>query len=289
MFVSAFTFAKNAVLFDYPVKEAILSVLPICDEIIVLVGDCEDGTLELVSSINDPKIKIYRSIWNATLREGGKVLADETNKAFAYVDKRSDWVIYIQADECLHENSHAAVLNTMRNCLQNQNIEGLLVDFVHFYGSYDYVGDSPRWYRKEIRIIRNNPKIESYKDAQGFRIDGRKLRVNDSGGIYHHYGWVKHPNVQKLKQKEVNKLWHDDNWIETHIGAAEAFDYGNIDSLKHFAGSHPQVIQQRIQRINWHFDFDPTKRKLNFKYRLKLIVEKLFGFRPGEYKNYTKI
>jgi hypothetical protein len=103
MKVSGFTFVKNAVQFSYPIVEAITSILPVCDEFIVSVGDCEDGTLELIQSIDSPKIKIIRSVWDNSLREGGKVLAVETNKALDAVSPDSDWAFYIQGDEVVHE------------------------------------------------------------------------------------------------------------------------------------------------------------------------------------------
>ena len=103
MKTSGFTFVRNAVKYDYPVVEAITSILPLCDEMIVLAGDSEDDTLELIQSIKSPKIKIYRSVWDDSLRTGGKVFAVETNKAFDLVSSDSDWAFYIQADEIIHE------------------------------------------------------------------------------------------------------------------------------------------------------------------------------------------
>ena len=82
MKVSGFTFVRNAIKYDYPVVEAIRSLLPICDEFIVAVGNSEDDTRNLVLSIGDPKIRIVDTIWDDSMREGGKVLAIETNKAF---------------------------------------------------------------------------------------------------------------------------------------------------------------------------------------------------------------
>ncbi len=48
MKVSGFTFVRNAIKYDYPVVEAIKSILPICDEVVVAVGNSEDETLELI-------------------------------------------------------------------------------------------------------------------------------------------------------------------------------------------------------------------------------------------------
>jgi hypothetical protein len=68
----------------------------------------------------------------------------------------------------------------------------LLLNYRHFYGSYDYIATSSHWYKNEIRIIKNNVNIYSYKDAQGFRKgDNEKLNVKPVDAFVHHYGWVK--------------------------------------------------------------------------------------------------
>jgi len=175
MKVSGFSFIRNAVEFDYPIVEAIQSVLPICDEFVVALGLCEDGTLELLQSISSPKLKIIHTTWDEGLREGGRVLAEETNKAFRAIQKESDWCFYIQGDEVLHEKYHDTVKKAMEENLHDRKIDGLLFKYLHFYGSYDYVGTSSRWYRHEIRVVRNNPSIYSFRDAQGFRMGNNKM------------------------------------------------------------------------------------------------------------------
>ena len=45
MKVTGFSFVRNAIKFDYPVFEAITSILPLCDEFVVAVGKSEDDTL----------------------------------------------------------------------------------------------------------------------------------------------------------------------------------------------------------------------------------------------------
>ena len=45
MKVCGFTFIRNAIKYDYPVVEAITSILPICDKFVVAVGKSEDDTL----------------------------------------------------------------------------------------------------------------------------------------------------------------------------------------------------------------------------------------------------
>ena len=288
MKVSGFTFIRNAVLYDYPIIESINSILPLCDEVVVAVGKSDDDTLGLIQSIDSAKIKIIETEWDLSLREGGQVLAVETNKAFAAVAQDSDWCFYIQGDEVVHEKYHSTIRKAMNEYKDHKNVEGLLFKYLHFYGSYSFVGDSRKWYRREIRIVKNNKDISSYKDAQGFRINGDKLRVKEIEAYIYHYGWVKPPEQQSAKIKNFQKHWYDDDYIKEKK-PNEAFDYSTIDSLKKFDGTHPKVMQDRIKRVNWNFDFDPSKKNFGLKNKFLYSLEKLTGWRPGEYKNYKKI
>ena len=285
VFVSGFTFIKNAVKLDYPVKEAILSILPLVDEMVVAVGLSEDNTLDLIQSLGD-KIRIVETVWDDTLREGGKVLAVETDKAFDAVSEKADWCFYIQGDECVHEKYHSEITSKMETYQKDDTVDGLLFDYAHFYGSYDYLGDSRTWYRKEIRIIKNDKSIRSYKDAQGFRKKGKKLRVKPIQAEIYHYGWVRHPRYQMAKLREANKLWHDDAYIDKKFDASKDFDYSEIDSIKPFTGSHPKVMHERISAMNWKFDKDPSIKSFGLKLRFLYGIEKLTGWRIGEYQNY---
>jgi hypothetical protein len=289
MKVAGFTFVRNAVKFDYPVKEAILSVLPLCDEFIVCLGNCEDETENLIRSIADSRIKIIHSVWDDTLREGGRVLAVETDKAMDAVSPDCDWAFYIQADEVLHEKYLPDVKHSMEQWLADPGVEGLLFDYVHFYATYDYVGDSRRWYRNEIRVIRNDKRIRSWKDAQGFRKNGLKLKVKHSGAAIYHYGWVKSPEKQQEKQKFFHKLWHADEKVKEMTGTADVFDYSKVDSLSRFTGTHPAVMRGRMERMTWRFDYDVKEKKLSLKNRLLHLAEKLTGKRFFEYRNYRLI
>ena len=286
MKVTGFTFIRNAVRLDYPIVEAITSILPLCDEFVVMVGNSDDGTRELIASIPSSKIKIYDSIWDDSLRSGGRVLAEETNKAFAKISPDTTWAFYIQGDEVMHERYHTSLRDAMQQWKDDKRVEGLLLKYIHFYGSYDFIGDSTRWYRREVRIVRYHPDVSSYRDAQGFRKNGRPLRVKPVDAHMYHYGWVKPPEKQQEKQRQFHRLWHSDDRVREMVGQSNAFDYSAVDSLARFRGTHPAAMLQRIENKNWTFDFDPTRKKLSLKSRFKLFVERFTGWRIGEYKNY---
>lgn len=291
MKVTGFSFIRNAVNNDYPVVQAILSILPVCDEFVIAVGDCTDNTLELIEGIGSPKIKIIHTVWDESIREGGRTFAQETDKAYAAISKDTDWAFYIQGDECVHENYLPVIKKAMEENLNNENVEGLLFKYLHFYGSYDFIASSRRWYRNEVRVLKFDPGVHSYRDAQGFRKNGRKIKVKPIEAYIYHYGWVQPPSGLGNKVRNFNKFYHEDSWIQENLPENIEFDYGNADRLIRFEGTHPQVMQKRIEVSNWKFQVDPTlmKKKMSLRRRILQKIEDLSQWRIGEYKNYKTV
>jgi glycosyltransferase involved in cell wall biosynthesis len=280
MRVSGATFVRNALRFDYPVTESITSILPLCDEFIVNVGRSEDDTLALIESIDSKKIKVIRSVWNDTKREGGRILSEQTNRALSHCS--GDWIFYIQADEVVHERYLDIVRRRMEAFLGDDEVEGLIFDFNHFYGSYFLVKNQRGWYRREIRIIRNNIGVSSWKDAQGFRLNGRKLRVMHSRACVYHYGWSRDPEKMLGKQRNLDRYWHSDSWIKARYeGGLEI----KIRGVEPFTSDHPAVMTQRIQGATWDRFKDPHLRR-RFKPSVIRRLTSIFD-RLGEYRNYV--
>lgn len=286
MKVAGFTIIRNAIKHDFPVVEAISSILPICDEFVVAVGKSEDDTLELVKSIPSDKIKIIETVWDDSLRgQDGKVFAVETDKAFRAISKEMDWAFYIQSDEAVHEKYLPVIKKSLEKWNDDKKTDGLLFHYKHFFGNYNFYGASYGWYRKEIRIVKNKPNIYSYKDAQSFRKDnGKKLNVRLIDAEIYHYGYVRDPRKMAEKVKFQNNF-HNKNQIE---GTLPDFDYKEkADALFEFTGTHPKALEERIKSMNWDFSHDLALNKLKFKDKLKKFIEKITGgYIIGEFKNY---
>ncbi len=286
MKIAGFTIIKNAVTNDFPIVEAIKSILPVVDEMIVLIGDSTDETIALIESIGDSKIKIHHSVWDKNLRKGGSVLAVETNKAFQLIDDTFTWAFYIQGDEVVHEKYHANILAACEKYAKDEAVQGLLFRYKHFFGTYDYVGDSRKWYAHETRIIRNNKAISAYKDAQGFRIGSSKLPVAALDASIYHYGWVKSPAQMRKKQKESAAFWNDDTKMSAINASPDHYDFTGFDSLEKFTDTHPNVMLDRIQQKNWISDVDISKKNFSFKNRILYYFEKWTGMRPFDFRNH---
>jgi glycosyltransferase involved in cell wall biosynthesis len=270
MKVSGFTFCRNAVRYDYPVVESIRSILSIVDEFIVNVGRCEDGTLELIRSIDDPKIRIVESVWDETLRKDGLIYSQQTNIALARCT--GDWAFYLQADEVIHEDDLPRIVEAMRTYHRRSEVKGLVFRYLHFVG--DYWSTNPWFYHRAVRIIRNNEEVESCGDAVGFHLKATKQYLQSgprewlvpSGARVFHYGWVKDPKTMLAKVQEQTKVFHGDAPppSKAKLDTQDTFEFGEYQIFKEFRGSHPAMMKTRVgvasrratrrnRWLNWRF------------------------------------
>lgn len=288
MRVSGFTLVKDAVKFCFPVVESIRSMLPICDEVVVNVGLPDtDGTLALIEAINEPKIRILTTEWDPLLRVAGRILAQQTN--ISLYQCKGDWCLYLQADEVLHEEDYEKIYLAMEQNLEDKRVEGLLFGYIHFFGDYRTYIKSYHWYRKEVRIIRNHLGITSWRSAQGFRLDGRKLKVKETGGRVFHYGWVRPTKVMREKKRYHDQLHHGEVEEEKY----EGFEFhSHIDPhlMGHYTGTHPEVMKKTIKE--WKYEFDKTRIRhsltlADLKCRFTDMFARITRIRAGEYKNYV--
>ena len=251
MKVSGFTFIRNGCSLGYPFIPAIQSLLPLCDEIIVNVPRSTDDTLASVQKLDDPRIQVLETEWDDNARTGGLALSLHTNLALAQCT--GDWCVYIQGDEVLHEDTASLMRQAMEKELHNPVVQGFVVNYTHFYGSYWTQTVGFGWYQQEVRVIRLNPCIRSCSDAQSFRtVDGEKLRVKNSGGHYFHYGHARHPQLAARRLREVSRLWHDDKAVDEICDRPADF-YEEDQKVRPFRGTHPAVMRDIIEAANWTY------------------------------------
>src|SRR5467141_289318 len=240
--LSGFTIVRNAVSLDYPIVPAIRSILAVCDEVVVNVGRSEDGTRDLVAAIGDPRVRILDKEWDFS--RGSEALARETDRAMAAC--RGAWGLYIQADEVLHESGAALLAEKVREWDGDARVEGLLVDYLHFYGDFDTVATDRHWYRREVRVVRLGREVRSYQDAQGFRVGPglRRVRARVTGAPMFHYGWARPPQSMRQKFVASKEVFHERaEQLEAHA-ELEALYWTPL--LRRFAGSHPHVVQSWV-------------------------------------------
>ena len=288
MKISGFTFIRNGVVLGYPFVPSIRSILPLCDEVIVNVPRSTDDTLAVVRAIGDPKIRIIETEWDEAQRTNGLAMSHHTNLALQ--ECTGDWCMYIQGDEVLHENSLPAMRAAMQEHANNPKVQGLLVDYTHFYGSYWTYVYSFGWYQREVRVVRHDPRIRSRGDAQGFRtVDNEKLWVKQSGGKYFHYGHALQPAKAKLKLENFLRLYDDDATVSATLKSNPPEHYDNDQKVRRFEGTHPAVMREIVAAANWTYQSRNPLIRFRRKYfweDIALLIQRCTGITLGVHKNF---
>ena len=274
--ISGFTFIRNGVDLGFPFEASIRSLLPLVDEFVVAVGQGADDTLARVRAIADPKIRIVETRWNERMADRGFVYAQQ--KMIAQYSCTGDWAFYLEGDEVVHEGELAAIRASVERHHTNPAVEALVFDYLHFYGSPDWVSISPGWYRRECRLIRNT--IRSYApDGQYWLVTtdhkrGRNPRAALANAHIYHYGWIRRNEEMQKKLDQVSKYWGE--------GAAAQITYSQFDrrALKAFTGTHPLEVQEWLateaeQVLNIDPGYKPTSKEN--KYHFMRQIETLTG------------
>ncbi len=247
--LSGFTFIRNALKYDFPIREAAESMLPLIDELVINVGRSEDGTESFIEELiagwrkTYPQVeyKTVHSVWDDTKTDSGLVLSEQTNIALDACS--NDWALYLQGDEALHEEDHGTISKALAAASEDPACEGLRLKYLHFYGGYTLIQQPWNWYPSEIRLVRRSAGARSFGDAQTFRrADGGKLNTLLIDAHVYHYGHARHPDTMKQKIAYFHRFWHGDNH-GIKVGKAYNLD---LKSLVWFWGTHPAPYARRV-------------------------------------------
>ncbi len=291
MKIDGFTYIRNGIKMGYPFIPSIKSILPVVDQLFVVVGDSEDGTREAVEAIADDKIVIIDSVWDDEMRKSGQVFREQANIGLR--ESKADWLVHIQADEVILEDSRDAIIKGIEEADLVPEVDGLLFPYYHFWGDYNHIRHTRRTHPFEIRAFKNNRNVESYKDSQGFRIfnkeakneDGIKLNVIKVPVHIYHYSYTRHPKLMRNKSNYFDRFWHNNDWMKKNQ-EQEDFDFNNVDKLEVFTGKQPIFMKETINNKDWEFKYDPSKSNMSLKDKFHNGWEKVFGYRLFSYKNY---
>ncbi len=299
MKISGFTIVRNAQKFYFPIKQSIESILPLVDEFIIALGDNDDKTEEIINSIQSDKIKIYHRTWDLDPANKSHIYSDETN--FALSKCNGDWCLYLQADEVVHEKDLPIIKEACKTYLNDDNVEGLLFDYFHFWGDYNHYLPYHGWYKNEIRVIKNNKNIVSVGDAQSFnKKDGSKLKVKQIGANIYHYGWVRPPELMKSKKKEQDVVHYHSDDKSGKAKNNDWFNYGDMNKIPVFKQTHPKVMYPLIDELFWKDKLyfgnapeieRPLMKHERLKYKMLSFIENKFlkGNQLFANHNYIKV
>ena len=287
--ISGITFIKNGLTLGYPIKESIESIDPICDEVIINVGfnnrelTEDDGTWDYLNShFKGEKYIFLKSFCDPAMTSKGLILSEQTNIALEKASGK--YCQYIQGDECLHEDDLQTIRDEVQKMEEDQSYDGLVFNYIHFYGNVNVQKVTKKTYRRELRLIRNGLGIKSWLDAQGFRnADDSKVVCKQINASVYHYGWARAEQVMAAKTVAFDKLYHGDKKKD------QSFSYERVWGLRPFTRTHPKVMSSWIESNKNELDILSLPYKFNIKdIRLMLSdqIEYLTGIRLGEFKNF---
>ncbi len=293
MKISGFTICRNGVRLGFPFLESLRSLAPLCDEIVVALGDSSDETAEQLERLKVElkevtQLKFIPTQWNLESIKGGSELARQTNIALEACE--NEIAFYLQADEVLHENDYPTLRKDIELLAQHPQAASLLLQWTHFFGNAKQIVHSRKWYRREIRVIKKSSGLKSFKDAQSFRkpihSHWEKLPTIESSARVFHYGWIRPSELMAVKANEFQFWWSGKSGKNNKESIFRP-QYGVQD----FNGNHPAVMAKYLQSL-------PPAAKLSRQSPVNIetvrlaasdVIEKMSGWRPGEFKNFSKV
>lgn len=241
MRISGITFIHNGVERDYCFEAAIRSMLPVCDEVVVVEAESTDGTRERIEAIQDPKIRIISAPWKpAPLKQESNTDWTKDLGELARESSSHPYIVYVQGDEVLHEKDY----NSIYDCASTNR--PFFVERYNFWVNLQRL--VPHGRVCGHRITRLAPR--SAKVTWGSETLEHEGSSYSGVGLYH-YGFVRDTKSFLIKADVMlkNFLGETDPRLPI-IGekgwSAFAKDWPDTEEIP-FKGTHPAVAHQWLK------------------------------------------
>lgn len=194
-------FIRNAISLDYCIEASVRSMQSCCDHIFIVYVESKDGTLDLLKSILDEKTTILtcgNDDWEKY--KGKEKLSIFQNVGIEAAEKEGcEYVLLIQADECLHEDSIPYIKRALE-----LNEEAYFVSRYNLWGSADTMLNVPQ-NRKPCSTVVNRLCKSNYRsvdDGENMATNGACLDFINLIEIFH-CGFIRNPKKHIAKIKEI--------------------------------------------------------------------------------------
>lgn len=239
------TFCIDPIKYDYCIRESIACLEELCDKVVVLDAGSEDGSVELLKSLESDKVKVVYlergQYWDQI--RGKEKLSFFQNMALQHLD--TDYYYLQQADECTHENSFPYI----REAIQSGH-EGFMITRHNLWGNCNNKLNVPEERQpcstQVIRLAKTT--YSSYDDGESVGCWNVCMDWLDKIEMFH-YGFVRKKEVMKDKiinmQKSVFEIDYDKK-----LDGMDVFDYRawhDDNVLVPIKGTHPKFIQEWIK------------------------------------------
>jgi hypothetical protein len=200
-------FVRDAIRLDYCVEAAIESLVPVCDDIVVLDCQSTDSTLELLREVASRHSGLVRVLGDVPWEQSDHYLrlAILANAARELV--RADFHFMIQGDEVLHESSYEPIRRAREHNFWGQatfrvrrlNLYGDLDHFIRLDSQLKPCSDVPT--RIALQTVPAIGDAESVVEINGF-----DDRLVDKVTLFH-YSYV------RRGESLINKTIEMQSWF----------------------------------------------------------------------------
>ena len=153
--ISGYTTTLNCIKQNYPFEACIESLLGFCDQVVVVDGGSEDGTIDVIKEIakNDERVLLH--VQNRDWDSERFAVFDGLQKALARALCTGEFCWQQDSDEVVHEKDYSKVKELVKKMPKNMDLVALPV--IEFWGKGEKVRiDVTPW---KWRASRNKPHI----------------------------------------------------------------------------------------------------------------------------------
>lgn len=230
--LTGLTLIRNGNRLKYPWKACIKQLLHICDEVVVGLGQSDDGTLYDLCNMahNDSRIKIHYSEWNLENKHLGSELAIQTNLALSLATQ--PWVLYLQADEFIGEWERDFIRNKITTA--SNNISQFELYRTYFWGDLQHRAPEHELYLG--RIFKRGTHEVGGDGMYLIRHEGEVERLENK--LIYHYSRIGTEVEVTQRIRTLDNLFHEQSIINTF----KDFSYDEITKLISYNGPHPKEV-----------------------------------------------
>lgn len=245
--ISGFTIARNIEKFQYPFEQWCESIKALdLDEVLISYDpNSEDTTEKIVEeSCRKYGFNCYPSIWNLENRNAGTEIGIQTDLASEQLS--SDWHLYLQLDEAIHEKDKEELHKLVNN---SSDVNGFDFLRLYFFGNLNTIRKD--WTVQITRLTKAG--THSYKEFDGMNCS------SSVGGIHYyttipiyHYSRIGDPSIISQRVRNLDTFFHrEDSLIPEHLLPAYDFktrQWDNYSKIEHC----PEVDREFIEYQGIH-------------------------------------
>lgn len=240
--LSGYVCVRNAVEFDYCIREAVLSLIPVCDEVVISDGGSEDGTLGILDWMlsADSRVRVVHYPWPDPKRD---IHFWTTWLNFARGHLRFDTQLELDADEVLDPGGYRQI-EAMKStgCSAMFHRLNFWKDPQHLAPENRVCGTMvARMGPTSLWMPSDEPNPAVHPNLRTRAEPFPSLRI-------FHYGFLRKPDAFVKKADSINRMFFGstDPRLAEQVAKGERWDsrdYFSGEPLRPFNEQHPEVAR----------------------------------------------